>query len=130
MATITMHYPYYHFLPCASEKNAINLDQSRKMRILIIEMRRALIKSIIHYHKIDNNEIELHSRNKNTITTDLILTDMKNLIYLIFSILWVAWASDIDDFEEEYHRSLRFRTNVKVCPDNTRCIDNNDCDGK
>lgn len=39
--------------------------------------------------------------------------------------------NDIDYFEDNLEdRTLRrnFRTNVRVCPDNTRCIDNDDCD--
>ena len=61
---------------------------------------------------------------------------MKIIIYLILTALCVVNAGTdavdrdlTDDFDGENHRNLRtFRTNVRTCPDNSECDENDDCE--
>lgn len=71
---------------------------------------------------------------------------MKDLIYFLLSLLWIVGASEVDEaidyglaidndledyLEDEDRRSLRsfrYRTNVKTCPDGSKCSRDRECD--
>lgn len=66
-------------------------------------------------------------------------TVMKNIIYLLISLLCIAGAFEFEeaadrdiaidnDLDEYYHRNLRFRTDVRTCEDGYICYRDSDCD--
>ena len=53
---------------------------------------------------------------------------MKVIIYVLLTVLCVDGARNINSNGENSRNLITFRTNVRTCPDNSECNENDDCE--